>query len=209
MRARHQAGLWLSLERGMFAIGLACLTWCAFVIGESAWWQREQRRALDRALRTPVPAPVRSEPAAEWPRIRPGDPIGELEVPRLRLSAVIIEGDDDASLKLGIGHLPDTPLPWESGNIALAAHRDTYFRPLKDIKAGDIVRLSTKRGTLAYRVRETMIVNPEDVWVLGPTDRPTVTLITCYPFSYVGHAPQRFIVRAERVNSTPMAENAS
>jgi sortase A len=140
-----------------------------------------------------------SESVAELTAVRPGDPIGEVEVPRLHLSAVNVEGDD-ASVKVAVGHLPDTPLPWDSGNTALAAHRDTYFRPLKHIKAGDIVRLSTPRGRFDYRVRETMVVSPEDVSVLDPTDRPTVTLITCYRFSYVGHAPQRFIVRAERVD---------
>jgi len=122
---------------------------------------------------------------------------------------VIIEGDDVSSLQLAVGHLPDTPLPWESGNSALAAHRGTFFRPLKDVRIDDVVSLTTRPGAFKYRVRETMIVNPEDVWVLRPTDRPILTLTTCYPFSYVGHAARRFIVRAERVDSAPMAENAS
>jgi len=129
-------------------------------------------------------------------------------VPRLHLRAVIIEGDDASSLQLAVGHLPDPPLPWESGNSALATGRDTFFRPLKDVRIGDVVSLTTRQGAFKYRVRETMIVNAEDVWILGPTGRPTMMLITCYPFSYVGHALQRFIVRAERVNSTPMAENS-
>jgi sortase A len=197
----HRANLSVWVEGGLFVIGFACLAWCAFVVGEAAWWQREQRKALDQALSTPVVTGVRPEPTDESPRIRPGDPLGELDVPRLQLSAMVIEGDDDASLKVAVGHLPDTPLPWEAGNTALAAHRDTYFRALKGIEIGDVVRLSTGRGTLEYRVRETMVVNPEDVWVLDRTDRPTLTLITCYPFSYIGHAPRRFVVRAERIDS--------
>jgi sortase A len=198
MSARS-VGVWL--ERAMFATGFACLAWCALIVGESAWWQRAQRRAVDQTLNTAVAAPARPEPDVGSAAIHPGDPIGELAVPRLHLSAVIVEGDDEASLKVAVGHLPDTPLPWQRGNTAFAAHRDSFFRPLKGIKTGDIVQVSTQRGTLEYRVRETMVVNPEDVWVLDPTEGQTLTLITCYPFSYVGHAPKRFIVRAERSTS--------
>jgi sortase A len=111
---------------------------------------------------------------------------------------MIAEGDDDATLKVAIGHLPDTPLPWHEGNSALAGHRDTFFRPLQHIRVGDELRVSTVRGDFRYQVRETKVVGPNDLWVLDPTDRPTLTLITCYPFSYVGKAPRRFIVRAER-----------
>ena len=109
--------------------------------------------------------------------------IGSLDIPRLGLSAVIAEGDDDATLKVAIGHLPDTPLPWHEGNSALAGHRDTFFRPLQDIRVGDDVRISTPHGDFRYTVRETMVVGPNDVWVLDRTDRSTLTLITCYPFS--------------------------
>jgi sortase A len=104
-------------------------------------------------------------------------------------------------LNVAVGHLSDTALPWEPGNSAFAAHRDTFFRPLKDIKAGDLVRVATPRGLFEYRVRQTTIVNPEDVWVLNATDQQVLTLITCYPFSYIGHAPQRFVVRAERIDT--------
>jgi sortase A len=112
---------------------------------------------------------------------------------------MVAEGDDDSTLRIAIGHLPDTPLPWEDGNSALAAHRDTFFRPLRDIRIGDELRLTTAHEELRYRVRETLVVGPEDVRVLDSTDSPSLTLITCYPFNYVGHAPQRFIVRAEAI----------
>lgn len=196
---RFRLLLWFG--RGLFALGLSLLAWCAVTAGEAAWWQHHQREILHAARRTPPTDSRRQVAGQELARIRVGDAIGELEVPRLGLSAVIVEGDGDASLKVGVGHLPDTPLPWESGNVALAAHRDTYFRPLKNVKSGDVVRVSTRRGTLDYRVRDTLVVNAEDVWVLDATDRPTLTLITCYPFSYVGRAPRRFVVRAERVES--------
>jgi sortase A len=115
-----------------------------------------------------------------------------------------------------VGHLPDTPLPWEEGNSALAAHRDTFFRPLTDVTIGDPIRLTTPRGGFEYRVGEILIVEPGDVWVLEASDRPTLTLITCYPFTYVGLAPRRFVVRAWRsdapgtaLGGEPMRHGAS
>ncbi len=142
------------------------------------------------------------------PSIRPVPPvavvpvdgvIGELSIPRLKLTAPVKVGDDENVLDASIGYLPDTPLPWTSGNSAFAAHRDRIFRPLKDIHAGDAIRLSTPHGELNYRVLKTMIVKPKDVWVLGPLPSVDLTLITCYPFYYVGSAPNRFVVQAEKV----------
>jgi sortase A len=108
-------------------------------------------------------------------------------------------GDDEATLSKAVGHLSDTPLPWDTGNTALAGHRDTFFQPLEGVKVGDDVYFDTARGRLHYRVQRAFVVAPEDVWVLDPTSDPTLTLITCYPFQYVGPAPKRFIVQARRV----------
>jgi sortase A len=110
----------------------------------------------------------------------------------------VLEGDDVAALLLGVGHLPDTPLPWHGGNSVMAAHRDTFFRPLAGIRRNDVIRFSTADTEFEYVVKETMIVGPTDLAVLDPTPSATLTLITCYPFDYVGPAPDRFIVRAER-----------
>ena len=129
-----------------------------------------------------------------------GKPIGVLEIPRLGLSSVVIEGDEAAALVLGVGHLADTPLPWSRGNSVFAAHRDTFFRPLEHIRPNDIIRFSSATADLEYRVRTTQIVESTDVEVLAPTSTSTLTLITCYPFTYIGPAPQRFIVTAERVS---------
>jgi LPXTG-site transpeptidase (sortase) family protein len=131
-------------------------------------------------------------------KAEPGTPIGMIEIPRLGLSSVVLEGDDAAALLLGVGHLADTPLPWHGGNSVLAAHRDTFFRPLAGIRRNDVIRFSTADAEFEYVVKETMIVDPTDVEVLDPTTTATLTLITCYPFDYVGPAPSRFIVRAER-----------
>ena len=121
-----------------------------------------------------------------------------LDVPRLKLTTPVIEGDDDRILQRAVGHLPDTPLPWEKGNSAIAAHRDGLFRPLKNVKVGDQIRFRTTREEIRYRVTKTSIVEPDDVSVLAPQPRSTLTLITCYPFYYVGTAPKRFVVHAER-----------
>jgi sortase A len=187
--------LWI--ERVLVGLGVACWGWWGVVSLQATRYQYEQRAALER-LRGAAPAVAND--SAVLPR---GSLIGSLDIPRIRLSAVIAEGDDDATLKAAIGHLPDTPMPWHDGNSALAGHRDTFFRPLQHVRVGDELRVSTLRGDFQYQVRETMVVGPNDVWVLDPTDQPTLTLITCYPFSYVGKAPRRFIVRAER---TTLAE---
>ena len=99
---------------------------------------------------------------------------------------------------MAVGHLPDTPPPWETGNSAVAAHRDGLFRPLKDIRVGDRLTMQTARGDFEYEVRDTKIVEPSDLSVLRPLDADALTLITCYPFNYIGSAPQRFIVHAVR-----------
>jgi sortase A len=122
-----------------------------------------------------------------------------LEIPRLGLSSVVLEGDDRAELILGVGHLSDTPMPWHGGNSVLAAHRDTFFRPLARIRPNDVIRFTSSDARLEYVVLETKIVEPTAVEVLAPTPSATLTLITCYPFHYVGPAPRRFVVRAERV----------
>jgi sortase A len=132
-------------------------------------------------------------------RIAAGDPIGVIEIPRLGLSSVVLESDDTEALLFGVGHLADTPLPWHGGNSVLAAHRDTFFRDLGGIRLKDVIRFRAGDRELSYRVQETKIVGPTDVAVLAPTKTATLTLITCYPFHFVGPAPKRFIVRAERV----------
>jgi sortase A len=131
--------------------------------------------------------------------VRHGDVIGELDIPRLRLSVMVFEGDDAGILGQGAGHIPGTALPPGSGNIGIAAHRDTYFRPLRVIHANDVIALKTPAGTSRYAVTEAKIVRPSDVGVLARAPGRDLTLVTCYPFFYVGSAPERFIVHARKV----------
>src|SRR6185295_12168231 len=134
---------------------------------------------------------------------------GRIEVPRLGVSAVIRAGTDARTLRLAVGYIPGTALPGENGNLGLAGHRDTFFRKLRDINPDDEIRVTTKDGVFRYYVQRTNIVMPEDVWVLNETAYPALTLVTCYPFTYIGSAPQRFIVRAslrDRNSSTDAAD---
>ena len=109
---------------------------------------------------------------------------------------MIRAGVDARTLRLAVGHIPGTALPGDGGNIGLAGHRDTFFRKLGEIRTFDVIRVVTPTGTFSYEVERTRIVKPEDTWVLEDTSVPSVTLVTCYPFTYIGSAPDRFIVRA-------------
>jgi sortase A len=173
----------------LVGVGIGCLGVAAYESVEARRFQAEQAAEFARAARSYAPVTVRS-----------GGLLGMLDVPRLQLTAPVIEGDDEATLKRAAGHLPDTALPWEKGNTAIAGHRDGLFRPLKDIKVGDEIRFRSSRDEFRYRVTDTSIVEPDDVSVLEPRGAASLTLITCYPFYYVGSAPNRFIVRAERVS---------
>jgi sortase A len=120
------------------------------------------------------------------------------------LSSIVLEGDGEPVLMTAVGHLPDTPLPWEAGNAVLAAHRDRDFRSLKGIRIGDVIRFEMADAEFEYVVRDAFVVKPTQVSVLRPTAKPTLTLITCYPFHYIGPAPKRFVVRAERIANHPL-----
>lgn len=186
------------IEAVLFAAGAACLLWVGAIAIYSAVFQRVQGAALDRALLTreqreaPSPDVVPPPPA-------PGALIGRLEIPRLGLSTIVVEGDDSRALNFAVGHLPDTPLPWQEGNAALAGHRDTFFRPLRRIQLGDDIRIETEQGIFQYRVTRHAIVEPDDLSVLEPSSGAALTLITCYPFDFVGPAPRRFVVHAARI----------
>jgi sortase A len=129
-------------------------------------------------------------------------PIAILRIQALRLEVAVLPGTDDRTLDRAIGHIEDTAQPGTDGNSGLAGHRDGFFRGLKDIGEGELLELDTLHGRDVYRVERTWIVNPEEVSVLNPTPGRTLTLVTCYPFYYVGSAPQRFIVRAALVSHT-------
>lgn len=191
------------LERALIAIAIACLGYYGYVSAEAFLYQRFENRELDAILRTHEP-PAAHDVGAARGAPRRGTTVGRIEIPRLGVSAIIKAGSDARTLQLAVGHIPGTALPGKDGNVGLAGHRDTFFRRLRDIQGDDTIRVTTPDGVYLYRVDRTDVVDPDDVWVLDPTNHPALTLVTCYPFTWVGNAPQRFIVRAQLV---PAAAN--
>ena len=124
--------------------------------------------------------------------------MGRLDIPKLEISVMILEGDDKSALLRGVGHIPATARPGERGNIGLAGHRDTFFRHLGRIETHDRMILRTTTGTYEYEVRSVLIVSPNTREVLENSSQEMLTLVTCYPFDFLGPAPERFIVQAFR-----------
>ena len=149
---------------------------------DQSLWSSQRVRAWRLALSEPAPAPL-----------------AVLRVPKIRLEVAVLPGTDDRTLDRGVGHIEGTAPPGTDGNVGIAGHRDGFFRGLKDLVTGDLIELHTVQGTEAYRVERTWVVRPEDVSVLDPTSSRALTLVTCYPFYFVGSAPDRFILRAVRV----------
>jgi sortase A len=191
---------WRWLEQLLLVIGVVCLGYYTYVSAEAILYQAYENRELDQILQSAPPQASSSgtREAASVPREHPpqGSVIGRIEIPRLGVSTIVRAGSDARTLQLAVGHIPGTALPGQTGNVGLAGHRDTFFRRLADIRGDDEIRLVTPDGIFRYRVERTNVVEPTDVWVLDPTGHPALTLVTCFPFSYVGSAPQRFIVRA-------------
>jgi len=195
-------------QRGLFAVGLLLLGYCVFVLADSWSFQMRQSRTLDSQTRQAEPKrgvrlPKKDSPAAsiDPPPAMADDVIGRLEIARLGISVMVAEGIDRRTLRRAVGHIPGTALPGDSGNIGIAGHRDTFFRPLEGVEVDDIITLTTSAPGphLSYRVISRRVVSPDDVAVLNPTSNEVLTLVTCHPFFFVGPAPNRFIVRAERI----------
>lgn len=174
--------------------GAVLLAFCAATWLEGAAFQAYALRRLD----TPRAAPL-ARHSAGTPL--PHAVVAAIRIPRIGLETIAVEGDDSQALRLGAGHIPGTALPGEPGNVVLAGHRDTVFRGLRNIAAGDRIVLTTPQGAFTYQVQSVQVTTPDDVGVLRPTAESRLTLITCYPFSYLGSAPRRWIVRARLVES--------
>jgi len=194
---RRRRRFWRALEQVLLVMGVVSLGYFGYVVAESHLYQALENRELDQILASAPPAPVH----VPRPRPAPGSLIGRIEIPRLGVSTIIRAGSDGRTLRLAVGHIPGTAIPGEPGNIGLAGHRDTFFRRLRDIRVGDEIRIVTPGDTFTFRVEQTSVVKPRDTWVLNDTPMPTLTLVTCYPFTYVGSAPDRFIVRAAQQRS--------
>jgi sortase A len=183
--------------------GGAALGWCAAMIADgqiAQWIARQQLEKTlgdaDASLNHPY-LPL-AKPSGVIPEN--GTPLAELTIPRIGLSVMVLQGSDEHTLRQGVGHIENTPLPGEAGNVALAGHRDSFFRPLRNVQLGDDIMLETPAGNVHYRVSSYRIVSPSEISVIHPTSDPVLTLVTCYPFYFVGAAPDRFIVRAALVD---------
>jgi sortase A len=217
------------IGRALFLIGILCLGTWAYAFVDTWIYDKWQEQRLEEAIRqrssrlaAQNPAPPATETDAlgsfqqEEDREAPedefsdlqvdrenlseGDLIGRIKIPRVGVSAIVLHGVGKKTLRRGVGHIPGTALPEHGGNVALAGHRDSFFRGLKDIRENDTIELATPDGTFEYRVEWTKIVRPQDTDVLEEEGTPSLTLVTCYPFYYVGSAPKRFIVRAHRID---------
>jgi sortase A len=175
------------------AVGIAALTWWGLAMIEARLAQQRAREAL----RT-VPPISTIESGPVWrPR---GAVLAELSIPRLHMSTMVLHGTDPHTLRLALGHIENTAFPGEPGNVAIAGHRDSFFRPLERVRIGDEIFLEIPQGRLAYRVSSVRVVGATDLSVLAPTSSPALTLVTCYPFWALGHAPDRFVVRASLID---------
>jgi sortase A len=173
------------------AVGLLALGYAAYVVVDAHAFQAyEQSKFEDVSIKEP-PAPLVE-----------GGVIGEIQVPRLQLKAIVVQGDSHTILRRAVGHIPETALPGTPGNVVLAGHRDTFFRPLRNIRLGDAITFKTSDGAFQYLVESTEVVPASAVEVLNATAGRTLTLITCYPFDYIGPAPNRYVVHAREIVSS-------
>lgn len=212
-RARRVSTTILWAEVVCLLIGFACLGWVGYAFVHEKIYQTFEDYKLGENLRgqtgtiagfwdslfgtpKPPPPPVFDHPR---PNIVDRSVVGKVEIPRLKISAMVREGVDTKTLALAVGHVPETARPGEPGNVAIAAHRDTFFRNVRYIKKGDDIRMVTPDGSFNYVVTSTSIVAPNNVKVLDATPSKMLTLVTCYPFNWIGPAPNRFIVRARQV----------
>jgi sortase A len=208
---RRTVLLWM--ERALWAVGVVCLGVVVYALADARWFAHVQGRRLDAALqaRSAAAADGSASQTDNLDTFRPdaaaappdeGALIGRIEIRRLGISALVLQGVGGETLRRGVGHIPHTSLPQMPGNVGLAGHRDTVFRGLKDIRKDDLIDLDTLAGSYHYAVDWSQVVDPADVIVLAASSQPELTLVTCYPFHYVGSAPLRFIVRAHLIDGT-------
>lgn len=199
LRSRDLRRMRKPAEYFLGAVAVIALGYCTAQYSAAAIHQSRQNARLDalRAQSAQLDKTLSATPSLAADTAGP-PPLGRIEIPSVGVSAIVEEGDSDATLAESVGHLTGTALPGQSGNVALAAHRDTYFRDLSDIQNGDEIFFTTATAIYKYRVSATVIVDPSDVGVLAPSTDSRLTLITCFPFHYIGPAPKRFVVVAQQ-----------
>lgn len=183
------------------ATGILILGYCGFVLLDANVYQGREARQFQQQIRDFKPGiTIGSRVRLASYRSPLGEPLGRIELTRIGVTAIILEGTSERILRRAVGHISGTALPGQPGNVAIAGHRDTFFRALRNVREGDEITVSTLEGSYRYRVDSIKVVGPEDVQVLNNSGGDILTLVTCYPFYFVGPAPRRFIVRAERIS---------
>jgi sortase A len=180
------------------ACGVVALIYAGYTIADAHAYQAIEQSRFENPGKIQVHDPVAD-----------GDAIGEVQVPRLGLKVIFVQGDSPGILRRAVGHISETAMPGEKGNVVLTAHRDSFFRPLRHIQSGDEIKIKTLDGEFEYQVQSTQVVLPSDVRVLQPSSENTLTLVTCFPFYYVGPAPKRFIVHARQIGRIPAQSSAA
>jgi sortase A len=191
----------LRWSRNAFLVaGVLALGYCGFVLLDANLYQANQARLFQQELESVRPAVASAVSVSNLP-VAPAlrGALGKIEIARIGLAAMVMEGTDGRTLRRAVGHIGGTPLPGQQGNVAIAGHRDTFFRPLRNAQLDDEITLTTLAGSYHYLVDSTEVVLPEDTQVLDNSGDATLTLVTCYPFYFVGPAPKRFIVHAHRI----------
>jgi len=194
MRGRAFVGWvrWFLLVTGVLA-----LTYVSVTLLRATLYQKAAAATLEEQVSSQEQRRVSQTPALAV--TREGDVLGRIEIPRLGVRVAILEGTSSRTLRLGVGHITGTALPGSAGNIGIAGHRDTYFRALKDARANDEIQIQTAAGVSLYKVDWVKVVAPGDTEVLASSTESALTLVTCYPFYYIGASPKRFVVHAQRI----------
>jgi sortase A len=191
----------LRWSRNAFLLaGALALGYYGFILLDAKLYQANQARFFQQELESVSPtaaSAVRVAGLTASPAL--GGALGRIEIARIGLEAMVMEGTDGRTLRRAVGHIRGTALPGQQGNVAIAGHRDTFFRPLRNVQPDDEITLTTLVGSYHYLVDSAEVVLPEDTQVLNNSGDATLTLVTCYPFYFVGPAPKRFIVRAHRI----------
>lgn len=207
-----RAAGWLRVvERGLFVVGLVCVVFYAAACAQRALFQSSESNDFDREIARALQ--LEEHDKSDWSISRvssyeaiSGEPthtLGRLEIPAASVSVMVLEGTDEWTLNRAVGHIEGTARPGEGGNLGIAGHRDSFFRGLQYLNRDDEMQLSTLEGVTHYRVSDIRIVEPREVGVLAPSEESAITLVTCYPFYFVGSAPKRYIVRGEQIAFEP------
>jgi sortase A len=195
---RLDSPIWRLIQRSLLWLGAAALAYVAATWIYAAIYQGYESRRFEAEL---VASRGITPSLEETRELHEGDLMGRIEIDRIGLSVMVLQGIEEPTLIAGAGHVPGTSLPGSEGNVVIAAHRDTFFRKLEKILPGDRIQVATFRGSYEYIVDSVETVDPADTKVMESRDYRELTLITCFPFYFVGAAPRRFIVHARPANS--------